>query len=291
MAIDGYYLGCPSWGMKEWAGHLYAAKARAQDYLAQYSRVFNAVEGNTTFYSVPPEDSVERWRQSTPPGFRFSFKLPRAVTHELELEGGEHPAAEFLARMAPLGERLGPFMIQLPPSFGPDRLAVLDFFLRSLPDGFHFAVELRHRGFYDSEEAMQRANDLLALHGAERVMLDTRAMRSGDPAHADVLAARRQKPHLPVEPIALGPHPVLRFVGHPDDQVNVPWMERWRATLVRWIRHGRRPYVFVHCPNDFHSPRLARRFHELLAEEVDVGTMPPWPGEEEVAEEGQLSLF
>ncbi|HEX9733219.1 MAG TPA: DUF72 domain-containing protein [Thermoanaerobaculia bacterium] len=291
MAIEGYYLGCPSWGLKDWVGGLYHRDARASDYLAEYARVFNAVEGNTTFYSLPPETSVARWRQSTPEGFRFSFKLPRSITHEHALEGADAETTEFLERMAPLGERLGPFMIQLPPSFGPDRLEVLDRFLRRLPGGFHYAVELRHRGFYDSEHAMERANDVLALYGAERVVLDTRALASGDPGHPDVAAARRKKPHLPVEPIALGPHPLVRFVGHPDDAVNLPWMERWCRTLTRWIEHGRRPFVFVHCPNDAHSPRLARRLHAMLAESVAVGTMPPWPGEEDEDAEGQMRLF
>lgn len=291
MAIDGYYLGCPMWGMKDWAGSLYTRTARSQDFLAQYARVMNAVEGNTTFYSPPPEESVLRWRDSTPRSFRFSFKFPRAVTHDQELDGAAAETAEFLRRMAPLGERLGPYMIQLPPSFGPDKIGVLDLFLRSLPADFHYAVELRHRGFYESEDAARRVNDLLALHGAERIVMDTRALRAGDPSHPDVRAARRKKPNLPVDPVALGPHPLVRLVCHPDDEVNVPWLERWSALLARWIGHGRRPVVFVHCPNDAHSPRFARRLHELLSASAEVGAMPPWPGEEEKADDQQLSLW
>lgn len=291
MAIDGYYLGCPMWGMKDWTGSLYTRSARSQDYLAQYARVFNAVEGNTTFYSPPPAESVLRWRDATPADFRFSFKFPRAVTHDLGLEGAAAETSEFLRRMAPLGERLGPYMIQLAPSFGPDKMDVLDRYLRSLPADFHYAVELRHRGFYESEDAARRVNDLLALHGAERIVMDTRAMRSGDPSHPDLQAARRKKPNLPVDPVALGRRPMVRLVCHPDDEVNVPWLEKWSALLVRWIRHGRRPVVFVHCPNDVHSPRFARQLHGLLSAAAEVGAMPAWPGEEETEDEQQLSLW
>ncbi len=291
MAVEGYHLGCPSWGMKEWVGHLYRRHTKAQDYLAQYASVFNTVEGNTTFYSLPPETLVTRWRQSTPDTFRFSFKFPRTITHEKRLEDAARESDEFLERMEPLGERLGPFMIQLPPSFGPDEIEVLDFFLRSLPGDFDYAVELRHRGFYDSEDTANKVNDLLALHGAERIIMDTRAMRSGDQDHPDVIAARRRKPALPVEPIALGKRPILRFVGHPDDEVNVPWMEAWRDILLRWMEHDRHPFVFVHCPNDFHSPRLARALHAMLSDALDVGTIPAWPGEEEGAAPGQLKLW
>ena len=294
MAIDGYYLGCPMWGMKDWVGTLYTRKARSQDYLAQYARVFNAVEGNTTFYSTPPEASVAKWREAVPESFRFAFKIPREVTHELGLEGAVGETLDFLERMEPLGPRLGPFMIQLPPSFGPDRIEVLDRYLRSLPAEYHYAVELRHRGFYENDKVSRQLNDLLALHGAERIVMDTRAMRSGDPSHPDVQAARRKKPSLPVDPVALGPYPMVRLICHPDDEVNEPWFEKWSALLARWMAQGRRPMVFMHCPNDVHSPRFARRLHTLLSESAEVGAMPAWPGEEDVARDDrqqQLSLW
>lgn len=290
--IDGYYLGCPIWGLKDWVGNLYTKKARSQDYLPQYARVFNAVEGNTTFYGLPTAESVMRWRDATPLHFRFSFKFPRTITHELALESAEFETAEFLERMEPLGERLGPFMIQMPPSFGPDRIEVLDYFLRSLPADFHYAVELRHRDFYKYKDTSQRVNDLLGLRGAERIMMDTRPMRRGDPSDPDVQRALHKKPDLPVEAVALGPHPILRFVCHPNDEVNVPWMEKWHPILVRWLKQGRRPYVFVHCPNDFHSPRFACQMHGLLNSSMPLGTLPAWPGaDEEDHEEMQLRLF
>ncbi len=294
MAIDGYHLGCPIWGRKDWVGHLYSPDARQRDYLAQYARVFNTVEGNTTFYNhLPAESSVRAWRNATPASCHFSFKLPRLITHELALEDAHAETAAFLERMSILGPRLGPFMIQLPPSFGPDRLGVLDRFLATLPGDLSFGVEVRHRGFYDNAAEASRLVEVLAGRGAERVWMDTRAMRDGDQEHPDVMAARHKKPDLPVvPPLALGSTPMLRFVGHPEDAVNEPWLEQWSVLVAGWIREGRRPYVFVHCPNDFHAPRLARRFHQLLAEKAAVGEMPEWPGE--AADKGrgeQLSLL
>ncbi len=290
MAIQGYYLGCPMWGFKGWAGNLYRRGARPRDFLAQYASVFNTVEGNSTFYSLPPPATVERWRDAVPATFRFCFKLPRTITHERGLAGAGAETAELFRRMAPLGQRLGPFMIQLPPSFGPDRMAVLEAFLRALPRDFHYAVELRHRGFYASDASERRLDEILVEHRCERIVLDTRSLRSGDPRHPDLLAARHGKPNLPATPVALGRRPLLRFISHPDAAVNLPWLERWCRHLGRWIRQGRRPYVMVHCPNDLHSPPLARRLHALLAPHLEVGEMPPWPGEEE-PEKGQLSLL
>ncbi|MEE8526832.1 MAG: DUF72 domain-containing protein [Thermoanaerobaculia bacterium] len=289
MTIDSYHLGCPAWGIKGWVGNLYRSDARPRDYLAQYASVFNTVEGNTTFYSTPSAENVARWRDQVPASFRFCFKLPQTITHHRGLIDASSETAEFLGRMAPMGERLGPFMIQLPPSFGPDRLDVLDAFLRALPGNYRFAVELRHPACFRTE-AFERVNELLTERGCERIVMDTRGLHSGGAEHPELAAARHSKPNLPVQALALSRHPLLRFIGHPAEAVNLPWMRRWARHVVRWIRQDRRPYLMVHSPGDIHAPRLARRLHGLIAEHLDVGEMPPWPGEEE-RQKGQLSLL
>lgn len=288
MAIDGYYLGGPAWGVKVWTGSLYSADARPREYLEQYARVFNTVEGNTTFYSVPSAETVRRWRDAVPASFRFCFKLPRQITHYQALVGTEKEVRGFFERLAPLEERLGPFMIQLPAAFGPDRLDVLDRFLASLPGEYHYAVELRHRAFFGTE-AFERVNELLAARGCERVVLDTRSLRAGDPEHPELAAARHPKPNLPVQALALGKHPLLRFIAHPDEAVNHPGLEGWARHVVRWVRQEKQPYVMIHCPGDVHVPPLARWFHERLRSQLDIGEIPAWPGEEEP--KGQLSLL
>ncbi len=286
MAIRGYYLGCPAWGIKEWAGTLYLKRTRPGDYLGQYAEVFNTVEGNTTFYSLPPAETVARWQQATPETFRFCFKFPRPISHWRGLEGVEGEVHVFLERLAPLGDRLGPFMLQLPPGFGPDRERVLGRFLRSLPADFRYAVELRHPGFFATRDAARRADALLEEVGCERVIMDTRALRSGDAGHPAVVGARHRKPDLPVSAVALGKHPLVRFIGHPDEAVNRPWLEEWGAVLGRWIARGCEPYFFAHCPDNAPMPHFAREFHLQLSRSADVGEMPSWPGEG-----GQLSLL
>ncbi len=286
MAIRGYYLGCPAWGFKEWVGNLYPRGCRAGEYLSRYAEVFNAVEGNTTFYSLPAVETVQRWREATPQSFRFCFKFPRTITHLKLLRGAAAETGEFLARMHPLGERLGPFMLQLPPAFGPDSMGILDRFLASLPESFRYSVELRHRSFYANCDVAEQANALLEARGCERVIMDTRALRSGDDQHPGVLAARHRKPDLPVSELALGPNPLIRFIGHPEASVNQRWIESWCRVVAGWMAEGRKPYVFVHCPDNTFAPSFGRRFHETLAVSCDPGEMPAWPGEK-----GQLSLL
>ncbi|MCG8456706.1 MAG: DUF72 domain-containing protein [Holophagales bacterium] len=290
-----YSLGLPFWGFQDWVGSFYRSKTASRDFLGQYASVFGTVEGNTTFYSLPSPESVERWAELTPEGFRFCFKLPRQVTHGGELGSSEPLAQVFLERLRPLGSRLGPFMVQLPPSFGPHRLRELERFLARLPTRHSYAVEVRHPDFYRSAEAEDRLNRRLADLGCERCLMDTRPMRAGDLDHPDVAGARHEKPDLPVRPVALGPRPLIRMVGHPEAGVNAPWIEEWAEHLAYWIGQGRHPYFMVHVPNNIHAPGLARRLHRRLAEALEPGwlpDLPPFPAELE-AEEGerQLSLF
>ncbi len=141
MAELQYYLGCPIWSKKQWVGELFAADAKPADFLRQYSSVFNTVEGNTTFYALPKPATVRKWRNETPPHFRFCFKFPKTISHQLRLQDAEQETLKFLNRLAPLGEKLGPFFLQLPPSFDFDELPALENFLKSLrrrsaPSGF-----------------------------------------------------------------------------------------------------------------------------------------------------------
>ena len=291
MAISNYFLGLPSWGLKDWVGHLYRPRTPARDFLRQYAEVWNTVEGNTTFYNAPSPETVDRWAELTPEAFRFCFKLPQDITHRAGLAGSAtSDTLRFLDRMAPLGPRLGPFMIQLPASFGPDRINVLERFLGTLPSEWDFAVEVRHPAFFAAEWGPQ-LDALLAHHACERVVMDTRPLRSGDPDHPDVRSARTKKPNLPVHPVALGRHPIVRYIGHPEDDVNTPWLDLWSDIVAGWIQNGLRPFFFAHCPNDFYAPGLARRLHRRLVDRCSLDPLPAWPGEKAGEQPRQLSLF
>ena len=284
-----YHLGCPIWGRKDWVGHLYSAGTASNGYLSQYAEVFDTVEGNTTFYSVPSPETVDRWCAATPTTFRFSFKLPRSITHERRLaRDADQLALAFLDRLAPLGPRRGPFMVQLPPSFGPARLSTFDAFLGAMPKTARFAAELRHPAFYDGGPYHRDVDAVLADHGCERVTMDTRPLREG-PDGEGVAEARRKKPDLPTTPLAPGATPIVRFISHPDAEVTAPWLDRWADTIAKWMAEGRRPYFFVHCPNDFHAPFVAREFHQRLQRRCALPPMPDWPGEKPPT--GQLGLF
>jgi uncharacterized protein YecE (DUF72 family) len=147
------YLGCPMWGLKSWVGNFFPKGAKQREFLALYSRRLNTVEGNTTFYALPEAAVVERWRDETPPGFKFCLKFPQIISHRRRLNNAEAETHDFLDRLARLGDRCGPAFLQLPPSMGGAYLPALAAYLAALPRDFRYAVEPRHGDFFGKDEA------------------------------------------------------------------------------------------------------------------------------------------
>lgn len=291
MSVRRYSLGCPVWGRKDWVGTLLTAAAKPADYLAQYASVFNAVEGNTTFYAVPKPDVVARWAEAVPDSFRFCFKLPKTITHERGLAASAHAIASFVGVLEPLHDRLGPLMIQLPATFGPPRLPELVRVVSALPRDFRWAVEVRHPAFFGDNGAARRLDDLLHERDVDRVILDTRPIHRQTTPDTATRVARERKPNLPLPgQLATSRHPIVRFIGDHDFARGDVLLEQWVGHIQGWIAEGREPYFFAHCPDDGHAPKLARRFHAALAAVTDVGDVPPFPGESTPMRE-QISLF
>ncbi|HXH02652.1 MAG TPA: DUF72 domain-containing protein [Candidatus Competibacteraceae bacterium] len=287
MSIQRYFLGCPVWNERRWTGRLFAPDTRPADYLRQYAAIFNSVEGNSTFYGLPRPEAVERWREETPPGFQFCCKFPRTVSHELRLRAAEEETQQFLKLMARLEERAGVLFLQLPPDFDGSGLPALAAYLQALPDEFRYAVELRHPDWFDKGECERRLHDLLRNRAMDRVVLDSRALFSAPPEDEATRIAQGKKPRVPVHAVALGAHPLVRFIGRHAVQANEPFLLPWVAKVAQWIDEGRQPYVFLHTPDNHYAPDQARRFHELLAQQVaGLGELPPPP-----PAETQLGLF
>ena len=258
-----YYIGCPSWSENAWRGSLYPSDARSTDFLELYAQVFNAVEGNTTFYARPKDTTVQRWAQLLPAHFRFTAKFPGDISHAGDLREHLTAAEDFLKLMAPLGERLQPLWLQLPASFTPNRLGELATFIDAL-EGRQLAVEVRHMAFFNKGEEERMLNRLLLDRGVERICLDSRPLFSCVSSDPAVLHAQSKKPKVPVRPAALTQFPQVRFIGRPELEANDGFVEQWAQKVAGWIEEGRTPYVFLHTPDNIRAPELARRFHQQL---------------------------
>lgn len=98
--------------------------------LQRYAARLNAAEINTSFYRPHAPSTYARWAAAVPAGFRFAVKIPRVITHERGLTRVREPLARFLDEITGLGDRLGPLLVQLPPSHVFDGRRVGRFFER-----------------------------------------------------------------------------------------------------------------------------------------------------------------
>jgi uncharacterized protein YecE (DUF72 family) len=145
-------VGCSGWSYEDWLGPFYPKNAKPQDYLGLYSRVFDCVEIDSTFYRAPSPLMVKHWYSSTPEGFTFAPKIPKRITHDQHLENSESYMNHFTTVLGQLHEKLGPLVVQLPPSFkNPKHLKALTNFITSLDRTKKCAIEFRHKSWFDPE--------------------------------------------------------------------------------------------------------------------------------------------
>ncbi|MDQ8185440.1 DUF72 domain-containing protein [Pelagicoccus sp. SDUM812002] len=260
-----YFLGCPAWSNREWIGKVFRTGTDTNNLLREYSRVFNTVEANTLFYALPPMATVERWMAESADGFRFAPKFPKAISHERRLSGADEENKAFFKVLEALshGDKLGVSFLQLPPSFNINNLDTLREYLKSLPGDFPYAIEPRHISFYDGADNERRLDDLLENQGIDKVVFDTRPLWSSEPDEKE-RKARERKPQMPVRQIALGKHPIIRFVGKNKVEKNEIFIKEWASVINKWILEGKKPYLFGHAGDDAFAPFVARRLHLQL---------------------------
>lgn len=277
------YLGCPVWACDHWRGSLYTPKAPRADWLPQYSKVFHSVEGNSTFYALPNRETAKRWAESVAQGFRFSLKMPRAISHDKRLRnaGAELRAFIDVADVLDVHRCLGPSFLQLPPNFSPSERDVLEDFLRALPTYLPWAVEVRHFDWYDSGPNEFWLDDLLRDLHMDKVLFDSRCLYSQPPADEVEKVSLSRKPKTPVRQTVTGQHPFLRIVGRNNLNDVTPWINEWAPIIAGWIRQGLKPFIFTHAPDDKFAPEFARRMQNAICQHnSDVPEMLAWPGEE-----------
>jgi uncharacterized protein YecE (DUF72 family) len=265
-----YRVGCPVWACRHWENVVYPLGTSADDILAWYSRSFPTVEGNSTFYSVGAPSLFEKWRDLTPESFRFSFKFPRRISHDLKLVGCDLELKEWLGRLEILYEsgRLGPTFLQLAPSFSFRYFRQLAQFIEQLPRDWPWAVELRHADWFDESECEARLNELLERRSIDRVLFDSRPLNALDASDVAEQASQQRKPKSPWRCTVTGRRPMLRLIGRNSlDEVAGYW-DQWAQQIVGWIREGYEPWVFTHAPDDTFAPILARAFHQRVMEQL-----------------------
>ncbi|UTV28567.1 DUF72 domain-containing protein [Photobacterium atrarenae] len=284
-------LGLAMWSHNHWQQSLYGSGCKTGERLARYAEVFDTVEGNTTFYATPAMTTVRKWDAATPDDFRFTFKLPSAITHQHQLSHCDQLLADFFSVMEPVAHKVGIWKIQLPASFGPTALPALEKFLRRLPARLTCGVEVRHPAFFAKGEEEKALNRLLIAHKANRIIMDSRPVFAAPPTSEAVIDAHQKKPQVPVHAIATASYPVIRFIGHPDELSNDPFFANWLARLPLWLSEGKQPYLFIHTPDNNQAPELAIRLYDQLRQQAAQQVTLPEIGLPPSADSTQFQLL
>lgn len=153
-----YYIGTSGWHYEHWREKFYPKALAKSQWLEFYSKQFSTVELNNTFYRLPSEKVFMNWKECSPPGFMFSVKVSRFITHVKKLRNTEEPVTNFITRAQILENKLGPLLYQLPQGIKRDD-QVLEDFLGILPNDSCHVFEFRHDSWFDD-----RVFDLLHRH-------------------------------------------------------------------------------------------------------------------------------
>jgi uncharacterized protein YecE (DUF72 family) len=145
-----YRTGCSGWSYDFWKGKIYNYSEDPACYLKDYSKIFDTVEIDSTFYAPQGKDTVRKWRDSVPDNFLFSPKMPKKITHEKRLENCQEDVDYFIENISVLDNHIGCVLIQLPPDLIYN-IAVLEKFIELLPSDICYAMEFRHSSWFRND--------------------------------------------------------------------------------------------------------------------------------------------
>ncbi|MBN1360070.1 MAG: DUF72 domain-containing protein [Sedimentisphaerales bacterium] len=158
-------VGTSGWHYAHWQGRFYPADLAKDRWLEYYSRHFDTVEINNTFYHLPKAKTMTNWHDNAPTGFVYAVKVSRYITHVKKLRDPAESIQRFFELADLLKRRLGPILYQLPPSQHKD-LDKLDAFIKILPKRHHAVFEFRHESWHEQDtfELMNERGVALCVH-------------------------------------------------------------------------------------------------------------------------------
>jgi uncharacterized protein YecE (DUF72 family) len=267
-------VGTSAFTAEGWVGSFYPAGMQPREFLTYYATKFDTLELDNTFYRTPALSTVQGWNAKTPSGFIFAAKVPQIISHEKVLVDCEDDLNHFLKTMDALGDKLGPLLFQFGYfnkskfNSGAEFLALLKPFLKKLPKGYKFAVEIRNKNWLDL-----RFVDLLREHGVALALIDQGWMprpwemkNDLDLITADFTYVRW-----------LGDRKAIEEKTKTWDKVIV---DR-RSDLLKWVEllkkvHKRRIMILAFANNHFagFGPGTVRQFLKLWERETTETTIP-----------------
>jgi uncharacterized protein YecE (DUF72 family) len=236
-------IGTSGWTYPHWRGTFYPPDLKPAQLLPAYCTLFDSVEINHSFYRLPLVSMLASLWQATPPGFLFSVKAHKYITHRLKLKDAAEPLVNFVRRVALLQTKLGPILFQFPETFRCDaeRLAG---FLELLPRWLRFTFEFRHPSWF-----CDGTYERLREHGCALTIADTPEFPIAFELTAGFVYCRL--------------HGSRALYGSPYTEEE---LQTWAQRAREWAAAGRD--VFIYFDNDFlaHAPRNALRLRQIVGQ-------------------------
>jgi uncharacterized protein YecE (DUF72 family) len=236
-------IGTSGWSYDHWERVLYPAGAPARDRLAHYTRRFNTVELNSSFYRWPRQATFAGWRERLPMGFQLSVKAPRGLTHAKRLYAPEVWTERIAASWHELADKRAALLVQLAPTHERDD-ARLDYFLGRLPSWMRVAVEFRHPSWHHDE-----VFTLLERHQAAYCVMSGAQLPCVLRATAPFVYVRLHGPD----------HQHLYGGSYSDSDLS--W---WADRIREWERAGRDVFAYFNNDGGGNAVRNATRLREFL---------------------------
>ncbi|GAB4364130.1 MAG: DUF72 domain-containing protein [Methylohalobius crimeensis] len=215
------HIGTSGWHYDHWRGPFYPQELASEDFLAYYHERFDTVELNNTFYRLPSPRTFESWRHSVGDDFIFSVKASRYITHLKKLKDPRPPLAHFFENLAPLTEKVGVILFQLPPRWRMN-LERLQGFLEALPSDFRYTFEFRDPSWFDD-----RIYRLLAEFNAAFCIYDLDGKLSPKEVTANFVYIRLHGPDGPYQ----GKYDTRTLCG-------------WAGAISAWVAEGKEVYCY-----------------------------------------------
>ncbi|MFY0714391.1 DUF72 domain-containing protein [Seonamhaeicola sp. NFXS20] len=237
------YVGCAKWNKADLKGFY---PRGTKDELGYYSKQFNSIELNATFYRIFPAEQFAKWYDKTPENFKFFPKLNQEISHWKRLNDTKEVVEHYLYNASNLKEKLGTVFLQMHNNFAPKDFDRVVTFVENWPKEVPLAIEFRHTNWYNDETVSKELYELLETNNISNIIVDT--------------AGRRDLMHMRLT----NPTAFVRYVGanHDSDYTR---LDDWVKRLKIWKRQGVKEInFFIHQNIEKESPLLSAYFIKKL---------------------------
>ncbi|APY07106.1 hypothetical protein BWZ20_01770 [Winogradskyella sp. J14-2] len=249
------FVGCAKWNKADLKGFY---PRGTKDELEYYSRQFNSIELNATFYRIFPAEQFIKWYDKTPKGFKFFPKLNQEISHWKRLNDDVAPVVDnYLYGVVNLKEKLGCVFLQMHNNFAPKDFDRVINFIEGWPKEIPLAVEFRHTDWYNDESIAEDLYQLLEENNISNIIVDS--------------AGRRDIMHMRLT----NSRAFVRYVGanYASDYTRLDdWVERLKYWKDNGLEHIN---FFVHQNIEKESPLLSAYFIKKLNAELGMDLKIP----------------